>query len=415
MIKSILVGIDTLNEIYDISYTMKELQTLASTEDYSCEKMIIQKMQKPNNNTYVGKGKLEEILVEAKINDAKAIIFNDELSPRQFSIIEEFFSGYEILDRALLILKIFEKRATSEESILEIKLAKYRYMLPRINTLHDNFDRQGGKGLGETKLELDKRHLQNEIYQIKERLLEIEKMKKAQITKRAKNNIKTVSLVGYTNAGKSSTMNTILDYANKKESLKVVSKDKLFQTLETRARKISLNNINFILTDTIGFISKLPHDLVYSFRQTLEEIKNADLIIHVLDVSTPYFKMQYETTMNTLNSLNVLDKPMLILLNKADLVKDYVFYEDENHLMFSNETKLNLDKLISYITKSVTSDYLKMSLKVPFEDGKALSYILKNTKVLSKIYLDTFSLIEALVPKECVHYLLSYEADEFVS
>ncbi|MBR3617236.1 MAG: GTPase HflX, partial [Acholeplasmatales bacterium] len=316
--KALLIGITTKYDRYDIDYSLDELQNLAESLDFEIVGKINQKLDVPNPAYYVGKGKVQEIILNILSTGAEILIFNDELSPAQLrNIMDE--TKIEVIDRSYLILKIFELRAQSKESKLEIKLAKDLYLLPRIQFMREKEDRITGgafntRGSGETQKELDRRHLMSEINHIKAELEQVKKMKENQIEKRKKNEIPIVALVGYTNAGKSTTMNTLLDYTKENESDEikdVLSKDQLFSTLFTYNRKIKYNKVNFMLVDTIGFVSKLPHNLVASFYNTLQEIKNADYIIHVVDTSTKYLNQQINVVMDVLNSIGAFSIPFI--------------------------------------------------------------------------------------------------------
>ena len=319
--RALLVGASLKDDPYDIEYSLSELKALAEALGIEVIDKMYQNLDKINSKTYLGSGKINEIIIAIHAYDIDLLIFNDELSPSQIRNIEELVH-IEVMDRTYLILKIFEERNQTKESLLEIKLAKDLYLLPRVQYLREKEDRIGGggktRGKGETQRELDQRHLRGEIIRIREELDRLQKMKSTQIEKRKRNEIPIVALVGYTNAGKSSTMNTILEYTNAKEEKKVLSKDQLFATLSTYNRKITYNKIDFMLVDTIGFVSKLPHNLINSFYQTLEEVKNADLIIHVLDSSSPYINEQLRVVLEVLYSLGANKIPTIYLFNKWD-------------------------------------------------------------------------------------------------
>ncbi|MDE7213041.1 MAG: GTPase HflX, partial [Anaeroplasmataceae bacterium] len=352
---AILVAVTTSYDIYDVDYSLAELKNLAEAIDIKTVFQMSQKLDTPNSKTYVGKGKLDEIIIAIKAYDADIVIFNDELTPSQLRNVSNILQ-VECIDRSYLILKIFEERAQTKEAVLEIKLVKNLYLLPRISFLREKESRIGGtsgslsnRGAGETQAELDRRHLMAEINRLKKELEKEKAMKEAQIDKRKRNDIPIVALVGYTNAGKSSTMNSLLEYIGQ-EDKQVLEKDQLFATLSTYNRKISYDKKEFILVDTVGFVSKLPHHLVNSFYQTLTEIKHADYIIHVVDSSSPYINQQINVVMQVLASLQADKIPSLFLLNKWD--------QNENtdlqilgypSLRFSNKTKLNLKELFEDI------------------------------------------------------------------
>lgn len=309
MKRAILVGIDSKRDLYDINYSLNELKALASECDIlSCQTMI--QKGEVNKVSYIGSGKLEELKVEIKMYNADIVIFNDELSPLMLKTLNDELD-IEVIDRSLLILDIFLKNARTNEAKMEIKLAHLKYLYPRLSSLRDGFDRQGGigsKGSGETQLELDRRHISNEIIHLERELEESHKMKENQIKRRQKDGIKTVALVGYTNAGKSTTMNSIIDYTENLTSKKVLAQNRLFATLTTSVRRIEYNNTTFLLSDTVGFVSKIPNHLIHSFNETLLEASNADLIIVVLDASSKYAYLELQTTINTLYSLGLSDK-----------------------------------------------------------------------------------------------------------
>ena len=321
--KALLVGITTKYDRYDIDYSLDELENLAEVLDYEIMDRVTQSLERPNAATYIGKGKLAEIAIMIHALDIESVIFNDELSPAQLRNISNELN-VEVIDRSYLILKIFDLRASSRDAKLEIKLAKNLYLLPRLSSFHENQSRIGGgsstrtRGAGETQKELDRRHIMAEINQLKNEISKSKNKKMDQIAKYQKNDIPIVALVGYTNAGKSTTMNTILEYTGIKEEKQVFAKDQLFATLSTFNRKINYNKTDFILVDTIGFVSKLPHNLVASFFETLQEVKNADLIIHIADSSTKYIGNQLNVVNEVLYSLGCDKIPTIYVLNKWD-------------------------------------------------------------------------------------------------
>lgn len=401
MEKALIVGLDLPNSLYDIKYSLAELTDLALSDDILVVDVISQKLPHPNKAFYVGKGKVEEIKQSCTAYEVELVIFDDELSPSQMRNLERELN-VKIIDRSFLILDIFAKRAKTNEAMLEIKLAQNRYLLPRLSGLHSDLSRQGGttggfsaKGPGEKQLELDKRHLMQEIYRAEEELARLKKMKESQARKRKENEVPVVALVGYTNAGKSSTMNTILEETNVKDEKMVYQKDELFATLNTFTRQVTYNKEKFLLVDTVGFVSKLPHHLVNSFRSTLEEIKNADLIIHVVDISSKYYEQQIHITNSVLASLGCEHIPTVYLLNKYDLFADnnHVFVGADN-IPFSNKTKLNATTLLEYIIKKVSNKLIPMEVLIPYKNGDITNYIENNTKVISKLYLESGTLIK---------------------
>ncbi|MDE5856625.1 MAG: GTPase HflX, partial [Anaeroplasmataceae bacterium] len=368
---AILVAVTTSYDIYDIDYSLDELSNLAEAINIKTVFKISQKLNAPNSKTYVGKGKIDEIIIAIKAYDADLVIFNDELTPSQLRNLSDDLQ-IECIDRSYLILKIFEERAQTREAALEIKLVKNLYLLPRISFLREKESRIGGtsgslsnRGAGETQAELDRRHIMAEINRLKKELEKEKTMKEAQIDKRKRNDVPIVALVGYTNAGKSSTMNSLLEYIGQEEK-QVLEKDQLFATLSTYNRKISYDKKEFILVDTVGFVSKLPHSLINSFYQTLIEIQHADYIIHVVDASSPYINQQINVVLQVLASLQADKIPSLFLLNKWDKNENkdlqVIGYPS---LKFSNKTKLNIKELFDSIIMHIGPSTIRAKLLIP--------------------------------------------------
>lgn len=418
--RAILVGVTTINDRYDIEYSLEELKGLCEAIDIETIDTFTQTLDRPNTRFYVGSGKLNEIAIAIYATKADIVVFNDELTPTQLRNIEDFLK-IEVLDRSYLVLKIFEERAQNKEAKLEIKLAKDLYLLPRIQYLREKDDRIGGgsstktRGSGETQRELDKRHLMNEIYHIKNELAQIRKMKLNQIEKRKKNEIPIVALVGYTNAGKSSTMNTILEYTNK-EDKKVLAKDQLFATLSTFNRKITINKIDFMLVDTIGFVSKLPHNLVESFYQTLQEVKNADLIIHVLDSSSPYINEELNVVLEVLHNLEATNIPTVFLLNKWDKTQsENLTIMGYKSIQFSNKTKQGLNELINTIIEEVSPHTIHARILIPYSRGDLENIIETKATIMKKEYQNYGTYFECEIPKNIYDKFHEFDLDTLVS
>lgn len=418
--RAILVGVTTINDRYDIEYSLEELKGLCEAIDIETIDTFTQTLDRPNTRFYVGSGKLNEIAIAIYATKADIVVFNDELTPTQLRNIEDFLK-IEVLDRSYLVLKIFEQRAQNKEAKLEIKLAKDLYLLPRIQYLREKDDRIGGgsstktRGSGETQRELDKRHLMNEIYHIKNELAQIRKMKLNQIEKRKKNEIPIVALVGYTNAGKSSTMNTILEYTNK-EDKKVLAKDQLFATLSTFNRKITINKIDFMLVDTIGFVSKLPHNLVESFYQTLQEVKNADLIIHVLDSSSPYINEELNVVLEVLHNLEATNIPTVFLLNKWDKTQsENLTIMGYKSIQFSNKTKQGLNELINTILEEVSPHTIHARILIPYNRGDLANIIETKATIMKKEYQNYGTYFECEIPKNIYDKFHEFDLDTLVS
>ncbi len=349
---AVLVGLITQeqNEAKTAEY-LDELEFLADTAGAVTVKRFTQKVAAPNQTTYVGKGKLEEIRnyiknEEDNENDIGMVIFDDELSPRQIRNIEKELK-VKILDRTSLILDIFAMRAQTANAKTQVELAQYRYMLPRLQRLWTHLERQGGgsgsgggkgsvglRGPGETQLEMDRRIILQRISLLKQRLTEIDKQKTTQRKNRGR--LIRVALVGYTNVGKSTIMNMLA-------KSEVFAENKLFATLDTTVRKVVIENLPFLLADTVGFIRKLPTDLVDSFKSTLDEVREADLLVHVVDISHPDFEEQIHVVENTLKDLDAAEKPSIIVFNKIDA---YSWVEkEEDDLTPATKENITLDEL----------------------------------------------------------------------
>ena len=419
--KAILVAVTTSYDIYDVNYSLEELKNLAEAIDITCVFQVSQKLTAPNSKTYIGKGKLSEIIIAIKAYDANMVIFNDELTPSQLRNVSEALQ-VECIDRSYLILKIFEQRAQTKEASLEIKLVKNLYLLPRIAFLREKESRIGGtsgslsnRGAGETQTELDKRHILSEINRLKKELESLKKMKEAQVEKRKRNDVPIVALVGYTNAGKSSTMNSILEYIGLKDK-QVLEKDQLFATLSTYNRKITYDKKEFILVDTIGFVSKLPHNLVTSFYQTLTEVKHADYILHVVDSSSPYINQQINVVMNVLASLEASSIPMLFLLNKWDkTIDDSLQIMGYSSLTFSNKTKFHLKELFEDILSHVGPSTIRAKLLIPYKDGKYSHILEQSCYIYLKEYQTYGTYYDVEIPLKQYSMFKDYDLENMIN
>ena len=335
---AVLVGLitPTQNERQVKEY-LAELKFLAETAGAKTVKMFTQKLEYPNQTTFVGKGKLQEIKEYVAEHDVGLVIFDDELSPRQLRTIEKEF-GVKILDRTNLILDIFAKRAQTAHAKTQVELAQYQYMLPRLTRLWTHLERQRGgvgmRGPGESQLETDRRIILDKISKLKKELQEIDIQLSSQRKNRGK--MVRVALVGYTNVGKSTLMNVLC-------KTDVFAENKLFATLDTTVRKMIIGNLPFLISDTVGFIRKLPTELIESFKSTLDEVREADLLLHIVDISHPTFEEQIEVVNRTLADIDKTPKPVILVFNKIDMFT-FVPKEDDDLTPRTREN-ISLDEL----------------------------------------------------------------------
>ena len=375
--RAILVGVQ-LKE--DITYSMEELRGLAEAAGIDIAGEMIQNKERPNTATYIGKGKVDE-LTEMCINmEADTVIFNDELSGMQLRNLEDRI-GVRVIDRTILILDIFAARAVSREGKLQVELAQLQYRMPRLTGFGKSLSRLGGgigtRGPGEKKLETDRRHVSSRMDEIKKEIKEIKSNRNTQRSMREKSGIPLVALVGYTNSGKSAIMNRILQMTDK-ENKAVLEKDMLFATLDTAQRNIKLDtNHEFILIDTVGFVSKLPHSLVKAFKATLEEVSYAQLLLHIVDASYEAHDFHIEVTNKVLKEIGAGDKEKIIVYNKIDMAHETENFpvNGEEILHISAKRGDNMEVLVSKIKEKLFSDRITVSMLVPFDKGEISSYL----------------------------------------
>ena len=391
---AILLGVNLQFAKEEFEYTMQELKALAEACHIEVVGEVIQNLNRVNKSTYIGTGKLEELTFLLNETEAELLICNDELSPSQIKVLEEKLET-TVKDRTMLILDIFAERAKTREAQMQVEVAQLQYMLPRLMDQRASLGRQGGgaglknRGAGETKLELDRRKVEKRIAFLKKELENLTAQRKTQRNARMKSDIPIVSLVGYTNAGKSTIMNAILEKFQASPEKTVFEKDMLFATLETSVRKIELTNKkSFLLTDTVGFVNKLPHHLIKAFRSTLEEVVHADLIIHVVDCSEKNDQLFMEVTDATLKSIGIQNKPIIYAYNKADLIDFEIPYVKDDCVFLSAKERVGLDELIQVISKHIFKDYVKCEMIIPYQEGQLLSYFMNHASVEAVEYLE---------------------------
>ena len=416
--KAILVGITTKYDIYDLNYSLAELENLANVAGYEVINKVTQSLDKPTAKTYIGSGKLDEIKMMVDFYQIDTVIFNDELTPAQIRNISEILN-VEIIDRTFLILKIFEMRASDKSQMLEIKLANAMYMLPRVGFLSVGKDRIGGGGLtrgsGETERELNRRRLISEIHHLQTEIIKSKATKNNQLARIKRNELPIVALVGYTNSGKSTTMNTLMEYLNAQGSL-VFAKDQLFATLSTFNRKLTYNKTDFMLVDTIGFVSKLPHNLIASFYETLEEVKKADLIIHVIDSSSKYINEELMVVLEVLHNLECEKIPSIFLLNKWDnTIDNNMAIPSKKTIRYSNKTKEGINELLNSIIEEIGQTTIHARVSIPYKRGDIIKIIEEKATINKREYLDDGTFYDLEIPKKLYYLIKDYDLDIMIS
>ena len=394
----------------DIILELEELKLLANTNHYKINKVFIQKLDKYNPSTFIGKGKIKELISYCNINDIKIIIFNDEISPTQIKNIQKIVGEkIRVVDRTGVIIDIFSNHARTKEAKVQVEIAKLEYLLPRLTRLWTHLERQmGGRGTrggpGETQIEVDRRLINNQISRLKEKLKTIEKQRKVQ----SKNRFNTykISLCGYTNAGKSTLMKRLT-------KSNVYIKDELFATLDSTSRKMFINNKDeVVLSDTVGFINKLPHNLVASFRSTLSVIKESNLILKVFDATSKNLVMHNQVIDETLEALEIENIDTIIVFNKIDLIKDeekYLFLKNlfNDAIFISAEKELKINDLLTKVEKKIEKYYCKEWLLIPYKYTNLMNLVYKNLEVLKQINTDTGIKIKVKGNKDQISQLKS--------
>lgn len=398
--RALLVGVD-LGEEVDFEYSMEELGSLAEACLMQVAGIITQRLDVPNKALYVGSGKVEEIREYAGQCEADIIVFDNSLSPSQIRNLQRELD-MPILDRTALILDIFALRAKSREAKLQVETARLQYLLPRLVGMHDALSRQGGgsgalsnKGAGEKKLELDRRKIEHRISELRRELAEVEQGRGTQRKRRMQSRIPQVALVGYTNAGKSTVMNRLVEQYGQASEKTVLEKDMLFATLDTSVRTIDAgDNKPFFLVDTVGFIHKLPHDLIKAFHSTLEEVQYADLLLHVVDVSDPLYRQHMDVTRQTLEEIKASDIPEIIVYNKCDLSEQKYPRISGDQVFMAAKAGIGMEELLELIREKVYQNYVQCSLLLPYDQGAVASYFMEHASVNHQEYREDGLLLD---------------------
>jgi len=394
----ILVGVN-IGGYSDFRDSMEELENLALACEMEIVAQVEQNLKAINKTFYIGSGKVREIKSFLDNTEADVLVFDNELSPSQLRNLERALE-HKIMDRTSLILEIFARRAQTREARLQVELAELKYMLPRLVGLNEAMDRQYGgvgvtsRGGGEKKIVLDRRRIEEKISELEKELKLVELDRQTQRKRRARSGLPTVALVGYTNAGKSTVMNAMMDMSQRPDSKKVFEKDMLFATLDTSVRKVSLpDNKEFLLSDTVGFVSKLPHDLVKAFRSTLEEVRDADLLLHVADASNPNCAQQIKVTEETLKQIGAGEIPTIYVYNKAELTDMKIPYLRGNDIYISALERVGLEELIQLIGERIFTQYVDCKMLIPYDQAKAAAYFNENAFIKAVSYESSGTLL----------------------
>ena len=412
--KAILVGADT-------EESLDELEELAKACDIPVLFKVFQNRNKIDSAYFIGSGKVEEIASLCQAYRANIIIFDDELSGSQVRNLEEA-TGVKVIDRTTLILEIFSRRAKTREARIQVELAQLKYRLTRLSGLGAVLSRTGGgigtRGPGEKKLETDRRHIKERIYDLSSELDKIKRTRETQRERRTKQNIPQVSLVGYTNAGKSTLRNKVCEVAVSKDLIqkdKVFEADMLFATLDTTTRAVTLHdNRNITLTDTVGFVRKLPHELVEAFKSTLEEVIYSDILVHVVDSSSPNVHEQIQAVEEVLSELGAKDKYTLLVFNKIDKIDDETLnklnttYKSSNIVNISAKLGGNLEELLMTISKALPNKLRIIEVLIPYNEQQLVAFLHRNSNVLEEEYRDMGTFLKTEVDDEVYNKIENY-------
>ncbi len=386
--KAVLVGLNAdcfSPEETASDESLDELEALLETAGGVCTAKMLQNRHTPDPHSFIGEGKAEELKTLLENTDANMVVFDNDLSPSQIRALEEL-TGATVLDRSALILDIFAQRAKTAEGRLQVELAQYQYLLPKLSGMGKSMSRLGGgigtRGPGETKLETDRRHIRQRIDKLKEELAQVRKTRAVQRERRIKNAVPVVALVGYTNAGKSTLLNQLTDAG-------IPANDRLFDTLDTTTRKLRVSDhLEVLLSDTVGFIAKLPHHLVEAFKATLEELQYADILLHVIDASDPQCQAHIAVVNRLIAQLARPETPVLRCYNKVDLLEDMRnFPVGEQNIPMCARNGVGMDELLFRIEQTLTGALHHVTLLLPYSEGGAIAALHEQAQVHRVEYL----------------------------
>lgn len=395
--RAVLVGLNAdcfAEEDTATESTLDELEDLLETAGGFCTGKVLQNRHTPDSHSFIGEGKAREVRMLAEATQSTMVIFDNELSPGNIRALEEII-GLPVLDRSALILDIFAQRAKTKEGRLQVELAQYKYLLPRLSGMGTSLSRQGGgigtRGPGETKLESDRRHIRERINRLEEELEQVRKVRSVQRERRMKNSVPVVAIVGYTNAGKSTLLNQLTGAG-------IPANNRLFDTLDTTSRLLTVSdNLDVILSDTVGFIAKLPHHLVDAFRATLEELEFADLLLHVIDASDPHLEEHIAVVDRLISQLAKPETPVLKCYNKADLVYSDDIPVGKNIVAISAKRGINMDGLLKAIESALNHARHHIVVRLPYAMGGMVETLHDGAQVKKVDYTPEGIEIEAVV------------------
>ena len=374
--------------------TLEELEALLETAGGFCTGKVLQNRHTPDSHSFIGEGKAQEVRMLVETTASTMVVFDNELSPGHIRALEEIM-GVTVLDRSALILDIFAQRAKTKEGRLQVELAQYQYLLPRLSGMGKSLSRQGGgigtRGPGETKLESDRRHIRERITRLQHELQQVRQVRSVQRERRMKNSVPVVAIVGYTNAGKSTLLNQLTGAG-------IPANNRLFDTLDTTSRQLSVSdNLDVILSDTVGFIAKLPHHLVDAFRATLEELEYADLLLHVIDSADPNREEHIEVVERLISKLAKPETPVLRCYNKAELVDATEIPVGDDVVAISAKSGRGMDTLLHAIEQALGQGRHHVMLCIPYSQGGLVDTLHKNAQVLNVDYTGEGIVVETIL------------------